>query len=614
MKLIYLYIDDFEPFHQVEFNFVSDYSCGFRDGMLTVSHKKVLPDHFYSENNDGELFVSAIVGPNGSGKTSVVRFLESLFFLKNGKKFVVVVEAKGELVVYYRWDVKPKVDAQNCAIKDENVINEDAPNEFGAFGQTLRTCFSVVYFSPHYSISSPLTYNSEGAFANLSTTKLLNDVAARVAGTRESAEVQFRAQELKKVIRFYREAQFKLPKPKSILARPQLWRLYEVAGRFGSLQGEEAMRREQLKEGYSHPTLRLDDDEFDRLSRMSTFLNETSEDPFVAIFKCFAAQVWDNESTYVARAYNKKNSFGRLLYESCILNDLSRESCVRMLKERRYSWSNGFDLIIKGRESRRIEDPLLEFFVKLSGLERCSETDRNDALLLSSAGDSQEAEEIVEIYSHCSVMVDFCRFDFDPQQSAGEMALVTMYARLWAWFEDIRSIVAGYDGHDFSHEYMSHWQSGYVVILDEAEITLHPAWQQRLIEDVLRTFNTSFPGFNVHFIFATHSPILLSDIPVGNVVFLDEQHRVLAAPSDMHNTFGASIFNLYRYGFNLVQGSWGSFAERKLSEAFGSRADNDLLVNLIGDDLIRGYLKRHVRTRSFESGEWKPVREDPKTE
>ena len=63
-----------------------------------------------------------------------------------------------------------------------------------------------------------------------------------------------------------------------------------------------------------------------------------------------------------------------------------------------------------------------------------------------------------------------------------------------------------------------------LVFIDEPEISLHPEWQIRYVELLTKTF-AHFQG--CHFILATHSPLILSDIDANssNVVSLEPDRR-----------------------------------------------------------------------------------------
>ena len=58
-----------------------------------------------------------------------------------------------------------------------------------------------------------------------------------------------------------------------------------------------------------------------------------------------------------------------------------------------------------------------------------------------------------------------------------------------------------------------------VVLIDEVELHLHPAWQRRVLDDL----TTTFPG--LQFVVATHSPQVMSSAPPGSIRLLDKDHR-----------------------------------------------------------------------------------------
>ena len=62
-----------------------------------------------------------------------------------------------------------------------------------------------------------------------------------------------------------------------------------------------------------------------------------------------------------------------------------------------------------------------------------------------------------------------------------------------------------------------------IVLIDEVELHLHPLWQQRVLDDLVRTFP------NTQFIVSTHSPQVLSTVKAEQIVHLyREDDEVLA--------------------------------------------------------------------------------------
>lgn len=100
-------------------------------------------------------------------------------------------------------------------------------------------------------------------------------------------------------------------------------------------------------------------------------------------------------------------------------------------------------------------------------------------------------------------------------------------------------------------------QSEAIVLIDEIELHLHPAWQQRILNDLMRTFP------NTQFIVSTHSPQVLTTV---------EPQRIV---------------ELYRDGDNILAGApagatYGAEAGDVLSVVMGvsERPDNDFTKDL----------------------------------
>ncbi len=72
-----------------------------------------------------------------------------------------------------------------------------------------------------------------------------------------------------------------------------------------------------------------------------------------------------------------------------------------------------------------------------------------------------------------------------------------------------------------------------IVLLDEVELHLHPAWQQRVLNDLMRTFPNS------QFIVSTHSPHVLTTIRPEQIVELRRADHEIEAGLASGPTFGA---------------------------------------------------------------------------
>ena len=77
-------------------------------------------------------------------------------------------------------------------------------------------------------------------------------------------------------------------------------------------------------------------------------------------------------------------------------------------------------------------------------------------------------------------------------------------------------------------------QSEAIVLIDEIELHLHPAWQQRILNDLMRTFP------NAQFIVSTHSPQVLTTVEPKHIIvelYRDDDNIATGAPAGA--TYGA---------------------------------------------------------------------------
>ena len=72
-----------------------------------------------------------------------------------------------------------------------------------------------------------------------------------------------------------------------------------------------------------------------------------------------------------------------------------------------------------------------------------------------------------------------------------------------------------------------------VVLIDEVDLHLHPAWQQRILVDLMRTFP------NAQFIVSTHSPQVLTTVDPKHIVHLHREDGNIVASPCSAATYGA---------------------------------------------------------------------------
>jgi hypothetical protein len=106
------------------------------------------------------------------------------------------------------------------------------------------------------------------------------------------------------------------------------------------------------------------------------------------------------------------------------------------------------------------------------------------------------------------------------------------------------------------------------IFLDEIELYFHPEFQRNYLRRLLKSIRQVPLNYiwGINFVFITHSPFILSDIPKTTVLFLDMGEGNKAIPlMQKPDTFGANIHDLLACGF-FMKDSIGSFAREKIAQ------------------------------------------------
>jgi predicted ATPase len=164
----------------------------------------------------------------------------------------------------------------------------------------------------------------------------------------------------------------------------------------------------------------------------------------------------------------------------------------------------------------------------------------------------------------------------------------------------------------------------YLFLFDEAEISLHPQWQKNYLKELNSLLSKLEKQF--HFIFTSHSPFLLSDLPKENVIFLDTYKEDTTDKNGIEqkkgnckivnpniNTFGANIHTLLSHGFFMKDGLMGEFAKGKINEVYdfltNSNTQSELtqnkaqsIINIIGEPILKKELQ-NLYDEKFETSD-----------
>ncbi|MGY4794887.1 AAA family ATPase [Lysinibacillus fusiformis] len=146
-----------------------------------------------------------------------------------------------------------------------------------------------------------------------------------------------------------------------------------------------------------------------------------------------------------------------------------------------------------------------------------------------------------------------------------------------------------------------------IILIDEGDLTLHPEWQRKYINILIELINKKICDKQIQIIITTHSPLIMSDLPIGNTVMLEKNKYSIGIEvqnTGLENSFAANIHDLYKKG-QFLESTTGEFAIKKIEETLqflNSKDDIDLreyrnlyeralkIIKLIGEPIIQKQL------------------------
>jgi len=154
------------------------------------------------------------------------------------------------------------------------------------------------------------------------------------------------------------------------------------------------------------------------------------------------------------------------------------------------------------------------------------------------------------------------------------------------------------------------------LYIDEFESGLHPEWQKNIFNILQQTLKKVFhqTDIKINLLITTHSPFLLSDIPKQNVIFLDKDAEgkciVVDGLKEKKQTFGANIHTLLSGSFFMEDGLMGEFAKGKIDKAIKllnqeSLSDDELkyceqIISIIGEPIVKNQLQRMLDSKRLK--------------
>lgn len=207
-----------------------------------------------------------------------------------------------------------------------------------------------------------------------------------------------------------------------------------------------------------------------------------------------------------------------------------------------------------------------------------------------------DMKSLYAAYANYNSCDDFLEIYWD-RISSGENALLNTYARLFDFYQKVKDKKA----------------SSIFIFFDEIELYMHPEWQRKAIHLLGKYCNEKFKLAcqNLQLFFATNSPFSLSDIVWYNVIYLENKDTTAVSSTKLNqvskkNTFGQNIHTLLTDSF-FMDYTIGEFSRSYINSLIKvlspvKRKNGSLKY----DDDIKA-LKKKFRRENIFINEWEDI-------
>ena len=553
MELLYLYIeDDAKNIKDCEFNFSPEFHFSYdrNKKFVTVNKRDGYVPNFWDADNISN--ITAIIGKNGSGKSNllefIIRYYSSSFGLNN--------KSKRDLLHIYRFNGQIYVNRSDISSNYPLLERHYILYPLNIHNNANDT--AIIYYTPHYEkdVLLDLNHNDAKDISNGGLLKKYGRDRTRVHDT--------------------------ISKSFSDIER---------------LSIEDTLRQIEL------------------FMYSNTIYFEDVNLPFALniIFKKGAKKLETNNILYNNLFIDKhlseldviehvKNrllyhyfSFDEYIKTLTVSDDMTFDDFIKLTSSDRFYFelvklSESQSLIFENypKQMGMSSDYLLKFGIKRGEI--------SSGFLYGLykhyfGGEVFEAPNTLEwirvLYSNIS-------FEWTGL-SSGELEYFNLLARIYSHLENV--MIEKTKRKKIPHKPVR--IKNVILLLDESENSFHPEWQRLLLSNLIHFLKNALPFYSFQIILTSHSPILASDFPKSNIIFLDKDTNGNCKVIDSisrENTFGANIHTLYKNSFFLNGLPIGEFAKKKINRLFDElergiiRKTTLTEIQLVGEPLLKEQL------------------------
>ena len=556
MELIYLWVEKFKNIEKQGFNFSPKFRCEYNPDTneLTIEEKDYIP--IFPDN----INITAIVGKNGSGKSSLLTSVLKLIISKKGNKNnkIIIINNNKLQLLYFDKNIK--------IINKTNLILEKIENLNGIY--PLFIDFSLA--------NAPITHEKNEKYKkNYAIEPSRFYDSSNPGGKLEPSSFD---SNLKSNVLYFYWSLNKIKEEKIFLLSnlniPEFVNIKKIRLSNLNKNNKIAALAILLKQKEKIKSIKINIDSENFIQNFRKSLNEDF---------CF-----DFDAIKIDIKKNFENIFEKI--------NKSKEEIEIELSD----FIDGVKKLLKNKCDKKENKENKHFDIEQFIIKKLVENIlKIDELQINKLQDVELPyfEYIFRLYKFEFVSMNNLSFN---QLSTGQKIMLSYFG-----------IFVKY----YIHKFNKNKNNKVIVLIDEIETSFHPEWQRKLLYYLITFINkTDLKNFYNHFIIATHSPFIISDLPKENIIFLDKDENgkciVVDGLNEKKETFGANIHTLLSDSFFMEDGLIGEFAKSKIDDVIKylndvkseikTEKEAQRIINIIGEPIIKKELQRILDSKRLE--------------
>jgi predicted ATP-binding protein involved in virulence len=512
--------------------------------------------------------ITALVGKNGVGKSTTLRFVKELFIKENRNQ-----ESRHDDIVFFKVENQLKIFLEQSNRNRYEIVNHtDLPEEVIYFREYPKILDKIKNFNTLFYSNSlehdPFEretlnyYNISTGFLKETIGKINSRVQSKKIRTLGSQK-RFRYTELRRQTEFLNA----LETTSRPLAIP-FKRIDHILMNLHVMGDIDYQNLEKVFKSLHKSTEGIEKSEdnnqqlFDELSLSIRKMHETFREVKRAADEerlSFQAAFYENLASHLLRLafddrellqeYVREPGFGREVLHAFNRLEMDRQNFryfSELIRELQDLFKKEGDFTGRFNNNSPSKKPKPHPIIsKLSDINRFEEFFRKNwnefdygKYTLNFHTRSSLFQELFEEYYPIGLDMPFLDFKW-PSLSAGEESLISYFSRLYSVLNDIKNKNA-------------------LMLIDEGDLYFHPEWQRDYIFYLLEFLNSDLlPPSGIQIIVTTHSPFILSDLPRENIILMTKRGDGVDIPFDVEAgsmedpTFGGNLHTLFSKAFFL---------------------------------------------------------------